>query len=433
MLKKKRLWKDITVQKVLFVLFATLLTALLYMRDINGENTNKFILLGIVVGYALIADYKHLMMLTAFILPLTNGLPGNYILPILCLLIVVKDNNKMKIPSSIWGLFIVISIYEFLHIAMLSESFDSPSYVGYCAFLFLIFFIGGSNDSRSDESMNALSFCLGTVVMIVIIMMNFNQLVGDDFMEGSVRIGNVTEYLGKETMTLRTNPNNIALYSIAAISISFALWYYKTIPVWALIVLALPSFLGGVYSLSRTWMLSIALFALLFYIMRSSQKRKSSFLLILVAVVAVFYFFTTMNTSVLEAFDTRFGGDSTAGYRTSLFMAYHNWMLDNPWALLFGTGAIPYREVTQLFNSTHNSLQQIFISYGIPGLLLFIYLIVLLIKRWRVPGERMAYVPIIVIGFFLQSLQFLNPTYCAYPFIASFYILKIAKKEMMTH
>ena len=400
------------------------------MRDINGVDTNKFILLGIVAIYAVIADYEHLMMLIAFILPLTNGLPGNFILPILCLLMVIKGGNIMKVPRIVWFSFILIAVYEFIHYSSFAQSLEIPAFVGYSSFLFLILFIGGSYDSRSDEVKNALSFCIGSVVMLTIILLNFNQLVGEDFLEGSVRMGNVTDYLGEEMMTLRANPNNIGLFSIAAISIAFALWYYKKIPVWALALIAVPAFIGGVYSLSRTWMFAIVLFAVLFFVMRRGSRNFSSIIVLFLAVFGVVFFFTRLNVSVLGAYDARFDSDtSTAGSRTTLFLEYHKWMFDHPWALLFGTGALPYKEVTQIFNSTHNALQQVFISYGIPGFAFFIYLLVRLLKKWRVKKERMVYVPILVIGFFLQSSQFLNPAYCAFPFIASFFILKMVKKD----
>ena len=335
----------------------------------------------------------------------------------------------MEVPQVVWWSFFLVAIYEVIHVGLFAASFDLPSYVGYVSFLFLMLFIGGSYDSRSDEANNALSFCIGSVVMLTIILLNFNQLAGEDFLEGSVRMGNVGNYLGEETMTLRTNPNNIGLYSIAAISIAFVLWFYKKIPVWLLVLVAILAFIGGVYSLSRTWMLTIALFTVLFFSMRRRGQRVSSIFILLLAVFGVFYFFTRMNVSVLDAFDTRFEGDSTAGLRTTLFLSYHEWMMSNPWAILFGTGAIPYKEVTQLANSTHNAIQQIFVAYGFPGLLFFACLLYNCIKRWRVSGERMVYVPIIVVGVFLQSLQFLNPTYCAYPLIATFYILKMIKKD----
>lgn len=430
MQNRKRFSKNLTQQSVLFVFFTVVIVVLLYMRDINGVETNKYIFVGLVSAYALVADYKHLMMLTAFVLPLTNGMPGNYIMPILCLLMAIKGVNKTKVPTVVWVSFFLFSVYELLHFLTFAPTFEASAYVGYCSFLFLLFFIGGSYDSRSDEAMNALSFCLGVVVMLVIILLNFNQLVGDDFFEGSIRMGNVTKYLNEDKMALRTNPNNIGLYSIASISIAFALWYYKKIPFWALAIIAIPSFIGGVYSLSRTWMLSIALFALLFFVMRRGKLRgSSSFILITVAVIAVFYFFTKMNVSVLDSFNARFGGDETAGKRTTYFISYHNWMFETPWALFFGTGALTYKEVTQLFYSTHNAFQQISLAYGIPGLVFFIYLLVSLIKRWRVPGERMVYVPILIIGFFLQSSQFLNPFYCGYPFIASFFVHKMVRKD----
>ncbi|MBP3763133.1 MAG: hypothetical protein J6I49_04530 [Bacteroidales bacterium] len=419
-----------------FYLFAIIMTFLLYQRDVGGTETNKFIFLGITVLYALVADYSHLMMATAFLLPLANGLPGNYIFPILCVLIWIKGRKMIHASSIVWVSFALIAVSEIIHIFGFSSQPSIPSYLGYCAAIFLLLVIGGSDVNASDNSKNALAFCIGSAVMLFVILLKFSLMTNVDIYDMESRVGNAGQFYGEERMTLGTNPNNIGLYSIATMTMAFALWYYKKIPIWLFAVLEIVAFVSGVSSFSRTWMLCLVLFGLLYLFLNKGGGRKSSSLVIFIlGIVGVYYFFTRYCSSALEMFTDRFSDSSvdTAGARTVLFAEYNKWMFSHGWALLFGTGAQCYKEFTMIFNSTHNALQQIFISYGLPGLFLFLYLLYKSIKKWHVRHEYMVYLPMIVIAFFLQSSQFLNPFYCMFPFIAAYFILKMVKSDSMNN
>lgn len=421
---------------IVFYVFAVLMTALLYRRDIGGVATNKFLFLGIVALYSIIVDYKHLLMATAFLLPLACGLPGNYIFPFICVLILIKGRKKLQISRLVWVAFMLVVFSEFLHVLLFSDYINIPSYLGYCAAIFLLFMIGGADLDGSDNAKNALAFCIGSTVMLTIILMNFSLITGDDIMDMNVRIGNTSEFVESDGLSLGTNPNNIGLYSIATIAIVFTLWRYKKIPIWVMGVMAILAFMAGVASVSRTWMVSLLLFGLLFFVANRGNAEKRGVLSIVVflaSIIGVYLFFTRYSSTAFDMFSNRFSGSQveSAGSRTTLFAEYNRWMFSNSWALLVGTGAAPYREVTMLFNSSHNALQQIFVSYGIPGLIFFLYLLFRSLKKWHVAKERMVYVPIIIIAFYLQSGQFLNPHYCMYPFIASFFILKMVKNDSL--
>lgn len=421
----------------IFYAFVIIISFLLYRRDIGNSNINKFVFLFIVVAYALISDYKRLMMATSFLLPLANGLPGNYIFPFLCFLIYLKGNKRIHASSLVWTAFIIIVLAELLHIWLLANYFNLSVFLGYCSAIFLLFIVGGADCDGSDNSKNAFAFCVGSVVMLTIILMNFSLVTGNDIMEMNVRVGNTHDYIEGDELSLGTNPNNIGLYSIATIALSFVLWRYKKIPIWVMVLLCVLSFLAGVGSVSRTWFLCLILFGLLFFILNKGNTMSKgnsliSIFLILFGVAGVYLFFIR-NGNVLDSFVDRFEGSQveTAGARTTIFVDYHNWMFKNPWALLIGTGAESYKEVTGIYDSTHNSLQQIFIVYGLPGFIFFLYLLFRSIKKWHVSKERLVYLPILVISFFLQSSQFLNPHYCMYPFIASFFILKMVKHDSL--
>ena len=417
-------------KSVVFFIVVALISLLLYRRDIGGVQINKFIFLAIISIYALIADYRHVMMLTAFVLPLTNGLPGNFILPILCVFLVLKGGKKLQIPRLALVAFLLIITSEFIHIMMLSTAPDIPGFIGYCAAIFLMLFVGGADLNESDNWRNALWFSIGSAIMLSIIMMNFSLILQTDIMDLDVRVGDTNAYSGYEGMSLQTNANNIGLYSIAAISISFALWYYKKIPIWLLVLIAIPSFIVGINSFSRTWALCLVLFGFLFLLFRRG-KSFAPIVVLAVAIIGVYFFFTNYSSKALEVFIQRFSGDNTAGGRTTLFTAYNDWMFTNTWSLIVGVGAQTYKEVTNLMNSTHNAFQQILLAYGLPGLAFFLYLFYKCIKKWHTPKERMVYMPLIVVLVFLQSLQFLNPVYCMFPFIASFFILKMLKQDKL--
>lgn len=423
-----KMFSRVDFKSIAFAMVVALTSILLYQRDIGGVQINKFLFFAIIVIYAAIADYQHVMMLTAFVLPLTNGLPGNYILPALCVLLVAKGAKRIHIPSFAWVAFSLIIVSEFFHIMMISSSPDIPGFVGYCSSIFLLLLICSADLNASDNWKNALWFSLGSVIMLSIIMMNFSFMLQTDIQSFDVRIGDTNDYSGYGGMSLRTNANNIGLYSIAAITISFVLWYYKKISVWLLALISVPSFIAGVNSFSRTWVLCLVLFLLLFLLFRRG-KSFAPLIILIVSVAGVYFFFVEFSSSALDVFTGRFSGDNTAGGRTTLFTEYNNWMFENEWSLLVGVGAQPYKEITNLSNSTHNAVQQILLAYGIPGLILFIYLFYRSIKKWYVPKEHMVYMPLIVVFFFLQSLQFLNPAYCMYPFIASFFVLKMLKQD----
>ena len=425
----KSLRKDI-----IFYVFAVLLTVLLYRRDVGGVVISKYIFLGIAVFYAVIADYNHLLMATAFMLPLACGLPGNYIFPLLCVLMLVKGRKRLHISRLVWVAFIFVAVSEFFHILLLSDYFQIPNYLGYCAAIFLLFVIGGADLDSSDNAKNALAFCIGSTVMLTVILLNFSLITGEDIMDMNVRIGDTSDFVDSGELSLGTNSNNMGLYSIATIAIAFALWQYKRIPVWVMGIMAILAFLAGVDSFSRTWMVSLLLFGILFVVANRGNTEKRgllSVIVILASVVGVYLFFTRYSGTALDMFSDRFSGAQieSAGARTTLFADYNRWMFSNPGYLVIGTGAALYKDITMLSNSTHNALQQIIVCYGIPGFIFFLYLLYRSLKKWHVAKERMVYVPMIIIGLFLQSVQFLNPHYCMYPFIASFFILKMVKND----
>ena len=142
-------------------------------------------------------------------------------------------------------------------------------------------------------------------------------------------------------------------------------------------------------------------------------------------------YFLMQNEVILQVFIDRFTGDNieTGGQRTTLFQDYNNYLIDHPINLLFGTSIQLYKEVTQLYHSTHNGLQQIWLSYGIVGFIIMMYAYVRSLKANYPTKQYMACLPMIITFLFLQTIQVLNPHNGLYPILISFLMMKMIKKE----
>ena len=91
---------------------------------------------------------------------------------------------------------------------------------------------------------------------------------------------------------------------------------------------------------------------------------------------------------------------------------------------LIGTGTIEYQRTLAISNSMHNATQQVLICYGIPGCVIFLYL--MLAPVLRLGKKRMLYwLPFIGAIVFVQSIQFILPCTLMLQYIPAFFALKL--------
>lgn len=415
-------------QNILLITYVLLMVALLYMRDIGGASVNKMIFVALVVSVSLIAEYETLVSVIAFTLPLMCGLPGNYFLPVWVLLVLFRLNKLHEFHERGAVMFVVAIIFsELLHIVWYPFDVDIMQFVGYsCALLLLSVF--ATNNIRIDYSKPVLFFCIGCCVLLAAIFLIYTSNSMMLATEGGMRMGG-DAYKEDGVMTLATNANNIGFLSSASIACAFALFYYKKLKLVPFLLIAIVSFYCGMFSVSRSWVITLALILVSYFVM-NKQDRKYGYAILAVILVGGFYYFQS-HADFLNMFIDRFTGDEieTGGHRTTLFAEYNDFLSEHTGNLIFGTGALIYKEVTNLFHSTHNSLQQVWLSYGILG---FVFI---MIGYWRAlmknysRGQYMSVMPMIAVFFFLQTIQVLNPHNGMYPLITAFFVMKMVKQD----
>lgn len=417
-------------QNILLICYIFIMTYFLYMRDVNEVNINKFIFALIVILASILSNTSTLIAIILFTIPLMCGLPGNFFLPVWILLIALhflRNKNRSFLPP-FWlaTFFILFEIFHYIWYDFENNYIEVASY--YCSLL-LIFTLCYSN-LKIDYTRSVLAFCIGCCVLLTIIFMMF--IKGGDaamMVEMSGRMGGDKVYAGDEIMTLRTNPNTIGLFSSTSIACALALFYYKRFHFITLILIVFLCFVCGLFSVSRTWVLVLCLMVILYLFFQHKSKWVGYVTVGLL--LLSFIFFYLRNPEIVALFLNRFTDSSiqTGGNRTVLFEAYNNFMFDNLIYMLWGTSAQFYKDVTGIFNSTHNGIQQIFICYGIIGVIILLGVYVRLLVRNYTHRQQMAVLPMICVFIFLQTLQSLWPITCLYPIIAAFFVMKIVKQD----
>lgn len=418
--------------KYLLYLLVAGLSILLILRDVNGISINKFIYFGFAVALMAAANYHTLINMICFILPLVCGLPGTYIMPCAFALLLVKKGSikaMQVIPV------LVISLLE-LFAALSYPSTDFAAIINYVFFAAVMIFLI-QDDSNIDYNRCIMLYLLGTLLLCYVILAatfadapkNWMKM----FADGQFRIGD--GHVDTGAMTLKVNANSLAYYSLVGIACGLLLtekakgikkvWYIALVVFFAI---------AGFLTISRSWLLLTAV-CLLLYILSRLRKPKQFFALFLVlAVVSVLVFcWLEKNPELLAGFETRFNDETveTGGGRSRIFKRYTHIFFSNFRFIIMGTGVTQYKAVADYHGSFHNGTQQILVSCGIIGFLLYmVVLIPPVLKARRGKKIPLAYwLPLIGVVAFTQTIQFLNPTMLMLPYIIGIYALRAGGQE----
>lgn len=428
-------FRKFSFKDLILITFCILFTAVLYYRDFAVVDFNKLYLVIVTFGVAAVLDYKRVIYLLCFLFPLSCGIPSNFIYPLLICILFIKDPQK---SINKVALFIVIFLMEISHYGFYTFETRVAEVVGYASFLFLMFYIIADNPKDVDYGKCITLFCIGAAVLLLGIIINNSLLISQlDPINGIVRLGDNKELgdFNETRMMLTANANTIGYYSIAATSCLLVLQYYKKINSILFLILFTISFYGGVLSVSRTWAI-LMIFSVIIYLRFMKQNIVKSLLLIGVLSIGVVVFLS-QNELILEFFTQRFTEDSTnlstAGGRTIVFQEYNAYLADNPLSLIWGEGAVYYKEASGIASATHNALQQIIVSYGLVGLCIFICAFIRSTKKYFSKKELMAILPLCMMVLFVQTIQILNPYFLMAPIIVAFYALKMGKSQSQLH
>lgn len=416
--------------KLVFI-FVLGVCLLLGLRDIAGLEINKFIIVGFCSICFFLSDFKSLVLMVSFLIPLLCGMPGTYLLPLVLLLVLTK-----------WGIsketIILILFFTCLEIFnnLFYTKININEIVQYCSFLGVLFFLVYSNWIKNNLKLqyDACQYYLfGSTFLCIVIWISTIKTATDNwlflFANGWFRFGDlqVDEF---SDMMLKLNANSLAYFACtgAILALAFALNKIEKNKSQYFIIAALHIIIG-IFTVSRTFFIVTLLCLVLMTIMSLRTKRQflmlfTMLILIAVAMIAVLDYLPNVYDGIVHRFED--DNISTAGGRKDIFMAYFDAFLSNPRFWLTGTGVLGYKEMTGIYKSIHNALQQLIVCLGFPGCILFICSFAIpFINEIRSNVNRIYILPLLAIFLFLQTIQVLNPCQLMLPIAIGFFALRL--------
>lgn len=406
---------------------------LIILRDLSNVAIPGFVIAGFTTIFAVTMNRRNMYSFAYFLLPLSVGIPGYvfFLLGIILLIRQLKVNIFQFLP------FFILASLEIINVMGYDFQYNISGVVSFLSFLFLFFLMIFSNDVNIDRKESLIFYSFGTILALMVVY--FKIVLDHGFvalLSGELRSGAGMGDYDADQMTnhLMMNANTIAYYAIVLISIGFV---FMSKQILKRSVVYLIIFLGvvfGLFSFSRTWMMLFAMI-ILWYLFSNINNTKSIFSFIIVAIIIISVgLYPGLLDGVLKVFEYRMENDNveSAGGRLPLFKAYNEFITNDFYYTLFGTGATYYKQVCQLWNSIHNGTQQIFVSFGITGIVTYLFVMIKFAKKYvkfRVKDNLILFAPFIACLFFVQSIQFLNPYPLMLPFVAAACMIRINEKK----
>lgn len=376
-----------------------------------------------IISIALV-PYRYGLLYTAFACGIISGINA-YFLICAYIVLLLKSYKKVKIRQILP--LIVLVFVEFLNNLFNGSTIDPGQFLLYVSYLSIFFYFIFLNESPELCRDVIVSFMIGLAVTLCIVSIGVLKDPQLLLMDEAIERGRMGFSDDITSTHFALNANNIAYFSCSLFA--FLLLGTKTLQLNKLLyfTLLIIAVLSGVLSQSRTWVILICISIIILSI-GSNFKQKFRVLL----TVSVLFLLTALLANdlmdaLLSGLRARFEIDDigTAGGRTDIFAMYNRFMVENPRYLLSGTGVLNYHEVTNIPNSCHNATQQVFVCYGLLGILMFTTIFIKTFLQRSRGITYTNYIAVLLPLFFIQSIQFLNPHYLMLPIAMAVLILRI--------
>lgn len=406
---------------VRFWTFFALLAAIIFVRyGLQIDIPRSFALIPIV-AIAILGNQTEVVAICMCLIPLYESLDFYYALVLVVAIYVIRFYRRIKTNASFF-LMLIIVIWELLH--CLAADFSPMDFIISLAPIIALTVILCSDFSDLDYgfvvrtvAVAALLTCLTMLVQVAWIS-RFNLT---KFLLNLRRLGSISE-AGQDRLQfsgglVQTNSLGVICVLTAATLIQLRMIGQKRrSDMFAMLTLLI----FGTFTASRTFLVCLVLMVLLMLLGQNGGLKKLRYLgMAVLAVALILLFFGLFFPDQLEFYISRFFvADITTG-RDDLMVNYHNFIVRNPNVMFFGIGLQDFGDklmgVYRVANNIpHNSLQEIIVAWGIPGLICVALLILHLIVRARLTHGRrklVNYIPLVIILFKSIAGQLLTSNY----------------------
>lgn len=399
-----------------------LLIFLIMVRYALQIDIPRVVFLGIIGLIALLGDRDEIVAMCMCCIPMHESIDFFYALVICGVVYVFKYHKQLRVGVSV-PLVLLIVVWELLH--CLETSFDVVTFLASVIPFIVLAILMASDAENRDYPFIVRTFAwatLGIIIVLFVRVLYFADFNIPNAIAGLQRLGS-DRHSNIENVTVKggqVNPNTLGIITVLA---STGLMQLRSMKVGKKIdmVLMCTMLIFAALSTSRTYLACLVLMILLLiFSEKGGIKRKLRLIAVLcVAITAAVLAFAVIFPESYAYFISRFlVSDITTG-RDDLMMLYNRFIVENPKVMLFGIGMQDYgNRLLNVFrvagNLPHNSIQEMIIAWGIPGLLLFGVLIFCMFRSscYRNRNQSLLnWIPLIIILFKSLAGQMITSAY----------------------
>lgn len=398
------------------------LLLLIFCRYALQINIPRILFLVILALMAVRGTQTQLIAICICMIPLHESVDFYYSLVICAVIYVMKFYRRIRINLATL-LVLTLIVWELLH--CFSPDMSLVNMIIPVVPLLVLALFMSSDLSELDYGFVVRSFAFATVAICITMFGQVLYWCGFSFVKAVLqlrRLGVVLETSGKSSGitggTIQTNSLGIicVLAATGLLQLRSAQDKRKADP---MLMLTLLTF--GALTSSRTFLVCLALMVFLMILGQNGGFRKKFRFLCSIAamVILVVLLMNLFFPQLLEYYISRFSDKDITTGRDVLMMKYHQFITRNPRVMFFGIGLQDYGEkLTEGYriasNVPHNSLQEVVIAWGLPGLILcgaLVVTVVFVSGKQKNRHMLLNYVPLVILLFKSMAGQMLTSGY----------------------
>lgn len=401
-----------------FYLLLALLIVLLLVRYTLQIDIPRIVLTAVIAIIAISGSREEILAIAMCCIPLHEAVDLYYSIGACMAAFVIKNPKRVCINPTVFVVLTMI-IWEIFHCFEMGFSIK----LFFVTLVPLVFLTLILCIDVSDIDYGFVTRIMGILTVTVCITLLANLVVKANYnfliaFANLKRLGTVSE---EQTMIGGTiNPNSLGIICVLVISACLQLRSVeKNKKKDLLLMIVLLTF--GALTASRTFVVCLLIMVTLLVIgQRGRIEKKLSFFLSMIifsgAALFILYF---LFPDLMEYYIGRFKIEDITTGRDTLMQVYHRYIINNPKIMFWGIGLNNYAEkltgIYQVANNVpHNSVQEIIVIWGIPGLVMIDLLVVVMIINSKKYSDRhviLNYIPLLIILAKSMAGQLLTSSY----------------------
>lgn len=415
LVEKKESFEKTSASHMLFYIAYIAFMFSIFAKNIFSYNISVTIILGLSVVVAVLGDKNEIIAFSISLMPLSSAFQYRYALLACIVIYVAKFLSTVKYAGS-YIIMLAMFVWELLH----SLSGDHSVFETFRQFTEIIFcvFVMSLSVKQFDFKLITRLVALSTAIAgltAFLILMEENEYNIVLIMERSLRLG-MGENLG-DSYSMTFNSNRLGFLcniSICGLFYNFKLHHRSFFDILLLIIVTMV----GILTLSRAFLLCFVFLLLAFALCAEKLASRLKALLIIVAFLTMLILILNIiSPAIIETFIGRFDDEDVSNGRGNIFSIFNTFIFSSLPVFLFGIGMQNLMDKLKVLlgddysGVPHNGIQELFVVWGIVGVILviiFIYTIIKNSKRMLRKKSGMNYIALLLILLYTQSSQFIT-------------------------